>query len=133
MTSFIVSFFLTLGMLLSIVTAVGLHRLKDPYSRLHATSAINSFGLICILLASVFYFWGHSTVNSVRQLLTVFFIFVTVPAGTHILSRAAIVRGVKVWKPDGRDLAPHEQEIVQTIKKQSDDRRAQRLRQMDAE
>lgn len=133
MTSAIVSLLLTVGVLLSVVTAVGIHRLRDPYSRLHATSAINSFGLICILLASVFYFYGHSSANSLRQLLTVFFIFITVPAGTHILSRAAIVRGIKVWKPDGRDLAPHEQEIIETIKKQSDDRRAQRLRQVDAE
>lgn len=133
MISVIVSVFLIAGVILSIVTAVGLHRLKDPYSRLHATSAINSFGLICILLASVFYFSAESAVISLRQLLTVFFIFVTVPAGTHILSRAAIVRGVKVWKPDGGRLTPEEEEIIRTIKKQSDGRRARHLRQVDAE
>lgn len=133
MMSAIVSIFLIAGVILSIVTAVGLHRLKDPYTRLHASSAINSFGLICILVASVFYFSGESAANSLRQLLTIFFIFITVPAGTHILSRAALVRGVNVWKPDGGDLAPHEKEIVQTIKRQSDDRRAQRLRRVDAD
>lgn len=133
MMSAIVSIFLIAGVTLSVVTAVGLHRLKDPYTRLHATSAINSFGLICILLASVFYFSDQSAVNSLRQILTVFFIFITVPAGTHILSRAAIVRDVQVWKPDGSELADHEREIIQTIKRQSDDRRQRRLREMDVE
>lgn len=130
MTSAIVSLFLIMGVILSIVTAVGLHRLKDPYTRLHATSAINSFGLICILLASVFYFSGESTVNSLRQILTVFFIFITVPAGTHILSRAAIVRDIKVWKLHG-DLSDEERQIIETLKKQSHDRRAMRMRKMD--
>lgn len=131
MTSAIVSIFLIAGVILSIVTAVGIHRLKDPYTRLHATSAINSFGLICFLLASVFYFSGESAVNSLRQLLTVFFIFITVPAGTHILSRAAIVRDVKVWKRDGSDLADHEREVIDTIKKQSEQRRARRMGHVD--
>lgn len=131
MMSAIVSIFLIAGVILSIVTAVGIHRLKDPYTRLHATSAVNSFGLICILVASVFYFSGESAVNSLRQLLTVFFIFITVPAGTHILSRAAIVRDVKVWKRDGSELAEHEREVIEAIKKQSDQRRARRMGQLD--
>lgn len=130
MTSVIVSIFLIAGVILSIVTAVGLHRLKDPYTRLHATSAVNSFGLICILVASVFYFSGESAMNSLRQILTVFFIFITVPAGTHILSRAAIVRDVKVWKVDGH-LSDEERKIIETLKKQSDTRRAMRMRNQD--
>ncbi|MFS8525328.1 MAG: monovalent cation/H(+) antiporter subunit G [Limnochordales bacterium] len=129
MISAIVSIFLIIGVILSIVAAVGLHRLKDPYTRLHATSAINSFGLISILVASVFYFVEESAVTSLRQLLAVFFIFITVPAGTHILSRAAIVRDVHVWKPDGSELRQHEVEIIQTIKRQSEERRAHRLRE----
>lgn len=119
----IVNVLLILGCVLSIVSAVGIHRLKDPYTRLHATSTINSLGLICILISSAFYFSGASTSHSLRQLLTILFIFITVPAGTHILSRAAIIRDIKVWKIHG-ELSGEEQEIIETLKKQSDRRRA---------
>lgn len=121
----VVSILLISGAVLSIVSAVGIHRLKDPYTRLHATSTVNSLGLICILLASVFYFSGASTSYSLRQLLTIVFIFITVPAGTHILSRAALIRDVKVWKVHD-DLSEEEQRIIQTLKEQSDARRAMR-------
>lgn len=125
MMSAIVSSLLIVGAVLSVVSAVGIHRLKDPYTRLHATSTVNSLGLISILLASVFYFSGASTSHSLRQLLTILFIFITVPAGTHILSRAALIRDVKVWKVHD-DLSNEEQQIIQTLKQQSDARRAMR-------
>src|SRR5690606_4446957 len=129
MISAIVSIFLIIGVILSIVAAVRLHRLKDPYTRRHGTPAINSSGLIAILVASVFYLVQESAAPSLRQLLAVFFIFIAGPAGTHILSRAAIVRAVHVWKPDGSELRQHEVEIIQTIKRQSEERRAHRLRE----
>lgn len=129
MTSVIVSILLVMSVLLSIVAAVGIHRLKDAYSRLHATATVNTLGLIAILLASVFYFSGESasTSHNLRQLLTIVFLFVSVPAGAHILIRAAIVRDVKMWKVD-EDLSADEQHIIQTIKEQSDAREALRKR-----
>lgn len=130
MISAIVSVLLLVGVSLSIVTAFGIHRLKDPYTRLHATATVNSLGLICIMLASALYFSGKSASHSFRQLLTILFIFVTVPAGTHILSRAALVRDVKVWKVSG-ELSEAEEEIIQTLKKQSEARRALRERKRD--
>lgn len=128
MTLLIVSILLLAGAVLSIVSAVGIHRLKDPYTRLHATSTINSLGLICFLLASVFYFMGESTSHSLRQLLTILFLFSTVPAGVHILSRAAVVRNMPLWKVNG-ELSESEKRIIETIKAQSEKRRALRNRQ----
>ena len=127
MTSAIVSILLILSVILSIVAAVGIHRLRDAYSRLHATATVNSLGLIGIFLASVFYFSGESfaTSHNLRQLLTIVFVFVSVPAGTHILTRAAIVRDVKVWKVDGK-LSDEEQQAIDAIKGQSEARRALR-------
>lgn len=127
MTSAIVSVLLILSVILSIVAAVGIHRLRDAYSRLHATATVNSLGLIGIFLASVFYFSGESfaTSHNLRQLLTIVFVFVSVPAGTHILTRAAIVRDVKVWKVDGK-LSDEEQRAIDAIKQQSEARRALR-------
>lgn len=127
MTLLIVNVLLLAGLVLSMVSGIGIHRLKDPYTRLHSTSTINSLGLICFMLASVFYFIEGPAAYSVRQLLTVLFLFSTVPAGVHILSRAAVVRNVAMWKREG-DLTDSEREIIKTIKEQSDRRRALRDR-----
>lgn len=127
MTAMLISVFLIAGMILSIQSAIGIHRLKDPYTRLHATSTINSLGLICFLMASVFYSLRSPAAYSVRQLLTILFLFTTVPAGVHILSRAAIVRNVRMWKIDG-DLTDRERAIIKTIQDQSAARRALRNR-----
>lgn len=124
----IVNILLLAGLVLSMVSGIGIHRLKDPYTRLHATSTINSLGLICFMLASVFYFIDEGPAGySVRQVLTILFLFSTVPAGVHILSRAAVVRNVALWKVEG-DLSDSEREIIKTIKEQSDRRRAMRAR-----
>src|SRR5690625_3691017 len=125
MTPVIVSGLLVMSMILSVVAAVGIHRLKDPFSRMHATATVNSLGIILVFLASVFYFSGESfaTSHNLRQLLTIVFVFVTVPAGTHILTRAAIVRDVKLWKAGGA-LSAAEREAIRSIKRQSEARRA---------
>lgn len=115
----VVSILLILGTALSAISAIGIHRLKDAYTRLHATSTVSTLGLISLLTASVFYFSGTSTSHSLKQLLAIVFIFITVPAGTHILSRAALARDVKVWKVKG-SLSKEEQRIVQTLKEQRD-------------
>lgn len=127
MTSAIVSGLLVMSMILSIVAAVGIHRLRDPFSRMHATATVNSLGIILIFLASVFYFSGESfaTSHNLRQLLTIVFVFVTVPAGTHILTRAAIARDVKMWKVDGK-LSEAERAAIRSIKEQSEARKAAR-------
>lgn len=129
MTSLIVSILLIMSIILSVVAAVGIHRLKDAYSRLHATATVNTLGLIGIFLASVIYFSGDAaaTSHNLRQLLTIVFLFVSVPAGAHILTRAAIVRDVKLWKVDA-DVSPEEQQAIHTIKRQSAARQAARQR-----
>lgn len=127
MKAMVISIFLVAGAILSMVSAVGIHRLKDPYTRLHATSTINSLGLICFLVASLFYTLESPAAYNVRQLLTILFLFTTVPAGVHILSRSAIVRDVAMWKLDG-DLSDRERAIIRTIKEQSAARRALRSR-----
>lgn len=125
MTSMIISLLLVGSIIMSVVASVGIHRLKDAYSRVHATSAMSTLGLICILIAALFYFSGDSASHNLRPLLTIVFVFVTVPAGTHILTRAAIVRGVKLWKVKG-ELSADEKRAIEAIQKESADRQAAR-------
>jgi|SRR5690625_4935866 len=110
----LISGLLIIAVIFSIVSAIGVHRLKDAYSRIHATSTTSTLGIICIILASIAYFANTSATLSARQILTVIFLFITVPAGTHMLSSAALARGVRVWKPKAK-MTEEEEAIVQAL------------------
>lgn len=109
----LISLLLLTGTFLILVAALGVHRLRDVYSRLHATSKSGTLGLITVLIASVIYFEGIGGHNT-KQLLTIAFIFLTVPAGTHMLCRGAFGLGYKMWKPHA-DITPEERQILKEI------------------
>lgn len=111
----LISLCLLLGIIFSVISAVGIHRLRDVYSRLYATSVMSTLGLMSLILGSIFYFAGISASHSLKQLLAIVFIFITVPAGAHMISRAAIIRGVKVWKGQST-LSDTEHDILEAIK-----------------
>lgn len=111
----LISLCIFLGIVFSVISAVGIHRLKDIYSRLYATSVMSTLGLMSLILGSVFYFAGTSASHSLKQVLTIVFIFITVPAGAHMISRAAIVRDVPLWKGSS-ELSDEERKILAGIK-----------------
>lgn len=110
----LISLLLVIGAFFVLVAALGVHRLKDVYSRLHATSKSGTLGLIAVLVASVLYFEGVGA-HSTKQLLTIAFVFLTVPAGTHILCRAAFAQGYKMWKPHA-EITAEERQIIAEIR-----------------
>lgn len=85
------------GVIFTIVTAVGLIRLPDVYTRTHAASKSATLGVMFILIGVFLHFWlieGH--INS-RILLGIVFLFITGPIGGHVIGRAAYLTGVKLW------------------------------------
>jgi len=88
---------IVVGVIFIIVTAVGLIRLPDVYTRTHAASKSATLGVMFILLGVFLHFWlieGH--INS-RILLGIVFLFITGPIGGHVIGRAAYLTGVKLW------------------------------------
>ncbi|PLT34015.1 monovalent cation/H(+) antiporter subunit G [Bacillus sp. V5-8f] len=86
-----------LGAFLSLVSAFGIVRLPDVYTRNHAASKSSTLGIMSILIGTFIYFFlEHGHFNS-RILLGVVFIFITAPVAGHIISRAAYNTGVKLW------------------------------------
>lgn len=93
----IAAIFIIIGALLSLVTAFGLLRLPDVYTRNHAASKSATLGVMSIMLGTFIYFYiEHGHFNS-RVLLGVFFVFFTAPVAGHLISRAAYNSGVKLW------------------------------------
>lgn len=78
------------GSLLFFLSALGVVRLPDTLSRMHAAGKASVLGLTLLLGACVVHF-GTATV-AVKALVVVVAVFFTVPVATHLLARAAFSR-----------------------------------------
>jgi multicomponent K+:H+ antiporter subunit G len=84
----ILSLLLLTGACFTLVGSIGLARLPDFFSRLHAPTKATTLGLSSMLVASMLYF-GLSGRPSVHELLIALFLFVSAPVSAHLLARAA--------------------------------------------
>ncbi len=76
-----------------IVGAVGMLRMPDFYTRMHAASVIETLGAGLILLGLMLQ--AGLTLVAVKLLMVGVLIFFASPTATHALARAAMVRGLK--------------------------------------
>ena len=85
--------FLVAGSLFCVVGAVGLIRMPDFYTRMHAASVIETLGAGLILLGLLLQ--AGLTLVAVKLLIIGMLIFFASPTATHALARAAMVRGLQ--------------------------------------
>ncbi len=78
-------FFLTVG-------TIGLLRLPNVYNRMHATSKPTTLGTAAIFFAGFVQFGPGGA--GLTSLVGIVFLFLTVPTGAHMISRAAQKTGV---------------------------------------
>jgi multicomponent Na+:H+ antiporter subunit G len=83
------------GSLVLITGAVGMIRLPDFYTRLHAASVIDTLG--CMLIASGLVLQAGFTIVAVKLVLIVIFILFTSPAAAHALAKAALHGELRPW------------------------------------
>ncbi|MDI7743957.1 monovalent cation/H(+) antiporter subunit G [Lysinibacillus fusiformis] len=103
LANILVVFFIVAGVLFIVVSAIGLLRLPDLYTRAHAASKSATLGVMCILLGVFFHFWLNEDHFKPTILLGVLFLFITGPVGGHIMSRSSYIAGVKPWAGTVRD------------------------------
>jgi multicomponent Na+:H+ antiporter subunit G len=84
------------GAVLGFLSAIGIIRFPDVYTRAHAASKSSSLGVLLILTGTFFYFWLVDGFISIRLLLALAFIFLTTPVGTHLMIRAAYRSGIGI-------------------------------------
>lgn len=87
--------FLILGLLFILAGVLGVLRLPDFYTRLHAMGKCDTLGVTLVLLALAIYA-GVSLVT-VKVLLISVFIGLANPVATHALGRAAMKSGLTPW------------------------------------
>lgn len=97
----LVALFTLLGSLAVLVAAVGLLRMPDLYTRMQATSKAATLGAILVLIGTAVAF--GSTAITVKSLIVVVFLALTVPVASHMLARAGYVAGVRMRDPNAID------------------------------
>ena len=84
---------LAAGSLFCMIGALGLLRMPDFFTRMHAASVTDTLGAGLILLGLMVQ--AGLTLITVKLIAIGVLIFFTSPAATHALARAALARGVK--------------------------------------
>ncbi|MCE2484078.1 MAG: monovalent cation/H(+) antiporter subunit G [Desulfurellaceae bacterium] len=94
----LVSGLLLLGLFFLLTGTIGLLRLRDVYSRMHATSKSTTFGVAGVLLAALIYFRFLGLSPGLKESLILGFLLLTAPLGAHMIARAAYRTGVPMWR-----------------------------------
>ena len=81
------------GTFFLLVAGIGIIRMPDVYTRMHATSKAGSLGVGLVLLAVGAYYLELGVM--LRALAALAFLILTAPLGAHAIGRAAWLTGVK--------------------------------------
>lgn len=101
MSAILVSALVVLGAALVLVASLGLLRLPDLYTRMHASTKPATLG-VSLVVAALALHSGELGI-AVRALLIVVFFLVTAPVAAHRLGHAAYRAGVPRWSGTVRD------------------------------
>ncbi len=90
------SVLIALGLAFMVITALGMMRLPDFYSRVHAVSKSETLGIALVLLGLILH--EGATLVSLKIGLILVFVAVANPVGAHLLTRAALRTGQLPWR-----------------------------------
>ncbi len=81
-----------LGIALMVVAGIGLLRMPDLLTRMHASSKAGTLGAALVLMSMALHFSAAAV--TVRALLVCVFLLLTAPIASHVIARAAYRAGV---------------------------------------
>ena len=87
-----------LGSFFSFASGLGLARMPDVFTRMHAGTKVGTLGSGLVMAAAAFHFGDPGVV--VRCILIVFFLLTTAPIAAHMIGRAAYRSDVPAWGKD---------------------------------
>lgn len=94
----LIAVLILLGAGLTFVAALGLFRLPDLYTRMHAASKAGTAGSGLLLLAVAIQSGDADT--WIKCLLAIVFFFLTAPVSAHLLAKAAVRNGQLLPPPE---------------------------------
>jgi len=97
----LVALLMLAGAFFALAAAIGVLRLPDLYSRMHAASKAGAVGSGLLLLAAGIYS-GEGAIFA-RAIAGIVFLLLTAPVAAHLLAKAAHATGHKLWDGSVRD------------------------------
>ena len=91
------------GSIISVISAFGLLRLPDVYTRSHAATKSATLSVLACLLGAFLYFYSKDGYVSIRLILGIIFVFITAPVAGHLICRAAYRSKVPLAENSGED------------------------------
>ena len=100
---------IALGLFFFAAGTIGILRLPDFYTRLHAAGKCDSLAAVLIGVGVALHVMGDWTFASLlvgcKIILIAVFVFIASPTATHAITEAALILGVKPWeRPKKRKL-----------------------------
>lgn len=106
MMSWLAALLICCGFVFFLGGSVGMIRLPDFYSRLHAAGMLDTMGLFLSMLGLALYlvadFSTANLLSGLKLILIVVFIFITSPTATHAIVDAGVRAGLKPWTRDNQ-------------------------------
>ncbi|AOS82702.1 Na+/H+ antiporter subunit G [Chlorobaculum limnaeum] len=99
MTELFSGVFILAGTIFILLSALGIIRMPDLYTRMSATTKASTLGIGLVLTGTVL-FWQDAAITF-RAIAIIIFLFLTAPVAAHIIGREAWSRGVTLWKREG--------------------------------
>ena len=94
------------GALFMLLAALGVVRLPDLLTRMHATTKAATLGVSLVMLAVALHFAQVAVVA--RAFAVILFIMMTAPVAAHVIGRAGYFVGTRLWEGTLKDeLKPH--------------------------
>lgn len=92
-----------IGGIISVISALGIIRFPDVYTRAHAATKSTTLGVLLSLIGAFIYIWMTENFISVRLILGIVFVFITAPVSGHLIIRAAYRSKVKMTEDTVED------------------------------
>lgn len=102
MTEILVSAFMLFGAALMLLAAIGIMRLPDLPTRMHASTKSGALGTSLIMVAVALAFQENAV--TARALAIISFLILTAPVAAHVIGRAGYFVGVPLWDGTVKDV-----------------------------
>ncbi|XUO84770.1 monovalent cation/H(+) antiporter subunit G [Halomonas sp. KM007] len=98
-----------------LLASIGLLRLPDLLTRMHATTKAAALGVVLIMLAAAMHFAEVGVVA--RAFAIIVFILITAPIAAHVIGRAGYFVGSRLWSGTVKDeLRPNYDPLTHELK-----------------
>lgn len=89
--------------IISVVSAIGIIRFPDIYSRAHAATKTTTLAVLITLTGTFIYILVNESYMSIRLILGIIFVFLTAPVSGHLVLRSAYRANVKMSPTTAHD------------------------------